>query len=281
MASIVNISPLTSNAEDESLSARGASRSYHQYPQLACNAHHSFQDQPSNTATISTEEVNDEEQQQECSICMFPLSGPPNGQTTYQGLRTLPCSHSFHEECIQRWLGENMQCPLCRAVVDGNEGDARESSRTPSIGPVALDMEYLISSIRPELTRIYGRQLTCLLIVPALLIYNISTSSLVSTYPLFMVIFMNLISTLLVKNMIEEPASMTPLHLARTQEVFSNFPFIRVILIIIIISFMVVETKTVGTLGMIAVLSIGLQLFDELSLISIISPVIFHSRSRR
>ena len=210
---------------------------------------------------------------------MFPLSGPPNGQATYQGLRTLPCRHSFHEECIQRWLGENMICPLCRAVV-GNEGDARESRRTPSI-PVTLDMESLLSSIRPELRRIYGRQLTCLLIVPALLVYNISTSSLVSTYPLFMVVFMNLISILLVKNMIEEPTSMTPLHLARTQEVFSNFPFVRVILIIIILSCMVVETKTVGTLGMIAVLSIGLQLFDELSLISIISPVIFHSRAAR
>ena len=279
MASIVTIAPLTSNAEDEHehLSAHGASRSQHnQYPQLACNAHHSFQDQPS-----SSNEVNDEAQQNECSICMFPLSGPPNGQATYQGLRTLPCRHSFHEECIQRWLGQNTRCPLCRAVVDGNEGDARESRRTPSIERVTLDMESLLSSIRPELRRIYGRQLTCLLIVPALLVYNISTSSLVSTYPLFMVIFMNLISILLVKNMIEDPTSMTPLHLARTQEVFSNFPFVRVILIIIILSFMVVETKTVGTLGMIAVLSIGLQLFDELSLISIISPVIFHSRAAR
>lgn len=45
-----------------------------------------------------------------CQICL----------ESYQAgekLRTLPCLHSFHSRCIQRWLHTNNTCPVCRQRV--------------------------------------------------------------------------------------------------------------------------------------------------------------------
>lgn len=44
-----------------------------------------------------------------CSICWEPI--------TDISLR-LPCRHSFHESCIQRWLDTNASCPVCRHRLD-------------------------------------------------------------------------------------------------------------------------------------------------------------------
>ncbi|KAB0372090.1 hypothetical protein FD755_015882 [Muntiacus reevesi] len=50
-----------------------------------------------------------------CSICI----------TEYiEGniLRILPCSHEFHDHCIDHWLAEHITCPICRRpVVDPSE----------------------------------------------------------------------------------------------------------------------------------------------------------------
>lgn len=47
----------------------------------------------------------------ECAVC---LSDYEDGDM----LRTLPCAHAFHRDCIDRWLGTNPACPLCRVRVD-------------------------------------------------------------------------------------------------------------------------------------------------------------------
>jgi hypothetical protein len=42
-----------------------------------------------------------------CSICLDNF----NEMTI---LRKLICNHSFHIECIEKWLSENTNCPMCR-----------------------------------------------------------------------------------------------------------------------------------------------------------------------
>jgi len=48
--------------------------------------------------------------------CMVCLSEYNDGEA----LRTLPCLHAFHCECIDRWLlsGRSKQCPVCKTDVD-------------------------------------------------------------------------------------------------------------------------------------------------------------------
>lgn len=42
-----------------------------------------------------------------CSICLDNFNEPVI-------LRKLICNHSFHIECIEKWLSENTNCPMCR-----------------------------------------------------------------------------------------------------------------------------------------------------------------------
>jgi len=42
-----------------------------------------------------------------CTICLHEYKSE-------DALRKLPCKHSYHLECIDRWLLQVNQCPLCR-----------------------------------------------------------------------------------------------------------------------------------------------------------------------
>lgn len=44
-----------------------------------------------------------------CSICLCELSSSDD-------LITTTCKHTFHKECINRWICQNDTCPLCRNV---------------------------------------------------------------------------------------------------------------------------------------------------------------------
>lgn len=47
----------------------------------------------------------------ECVICMADLNPE-------DGLRVVtPCSHSFHQACLEQWMDVKMECPTCRAVL--------------------------------------------------------------------------------------------------------------------------------------------------------------------
>ncbi|KAF5756425.1 putative chromatin regulator PHD family [Helianthus annuus] len=53
-----------------------------------------------------------ESQDNECAVC---LSSFEDGQM----IRALPnCKHHFHAECIDKWLGSQTSCPICRHEVE-------------------------------------------------------------------------------------------------------------------------------------------------------------------
>ena len=43
----------------------------------------------------------------ECTICIEEFK---NGDC----LITLPCLHLYHKECIENWLNEELNCPVCK-----------------------------------------------------------------------------------------------------------------------------------------------------------------------
>ena len=43
----------------------------------------------------------------DCTICLEAVT---RGQEVY-----LPCMHSYHSECIRRWLQTQRTCPICRS----------------------------------------------------------------------------------------------------------------------------------------------------------------------
>ena len=59
---------------------------------------------------------------EECCICL-ESSGGGGGDPASQSWRLLPCGHTFHSECISRWLVIRETCPVCRCNVRGNCND--------------------------------------------------------------------------------------------------------------------------------------------------------------
>ena len=49
----------------------------------------------------------------ECSECVVCMNTIKEGDI----IRTLPCFHKYHRQCIDRWLQVKPQCPMCRADI--------------------------------------------------------------------------------------------------------------------------------------------------------------------
>eukprot|EP00656_Telonema_subtile_P030067 TRINITY_DN3309_c0_g1_i6.p2 TRINITY_DN3309_c0_g1~~TRINITY_DN3309_c0_g1_i6.p2 ORF type:complete len:142 (-),score=21.55 TRINITY_DN3309_c0_g1_i6:49-474(-) len=45
--------------------------------------------------------------------CMVCLCEKDKGET----LRTLPCMHDFHKDCVDEWLMQNASCPVCKLDI--------------------------------------------------------------------------------------------------------------------------------------------------------------------
>ncbi|TVT99592.1 hypothetical protein EJB05_55022, partial [Eragrostis curvula] len=58
---------------------------------------------------------------EECAVC---LEGYEDGDA----LRTMPCSHGFHEGCIFGWLRVSRLCPLCRFAMPAESETEEEDS---------------------------------------------------------------------------------------------------------------------------------------------------------
>lgn len=50
----------------------------------------------------------------DCVICLEPMQAQ-------ETMRALPCGHVLHKLCIDRWLGVNAVCPICKKKVFANQ----------------------------------------------------------------------------------------------------------------------------------------------------------------
>jgi len=47
----------------------------------------------------------------ECPICLTNITDDDTKKITQ-------CKHTFHDECLNRWLHDNNSCPLCRTQIN-------------------------------------------------------------------------------------------------------------------------------------------------------------------
>ena len=62
-----------------------------------------------NSFNIELSNLDNMSEQKECTICLTPFAEGGYGEIT-----TLPCLHVFHKECVDPWLAQNGNCPVCR-----------------------------------------------------------------------------------------------------------------------------------------------------------------------
>ncbi|KAF5795315.1 putative transcription factor C2H2 family [Helianthus annuus] len=62
---------------------------------------------------LSEETTDQEKEEEEEDICAICLQEFEVGETCV----ALECNHGYHQECIEKWLQQKNNCPICRAKV--------------------------------------------------------------------------------------------------------------------------------------------------------------------
>eukprot|EP00735_Rhodelphis_limneticus_P006318 TRINITY_DN18708_c0_g1::TRINITY_DN18708_c0_g1_i1::g.20358::m.20358 TRINITY_DN18708_c0_g1::TRINITY_DN18708_c0_g1_i1::g.20358 ORF type:complete len:232 (+),score=15.26,sp/Q8BI21/RNF38_MOUSE/41.00/9e-16,zf-RING_2/PF13639.1/38,zf-RING_2/PF13639.1/1e+03,zf-RING_2/PF13639.1/2.3e+03,zf-RING_2/PF13639.1/1.2e-15,zf-C3HC4/PF00097.20/1.4e+02,zf-C3HC4/PF00097.20/1.9e+03,zf-C3HC4/PF00097.20/4.7e-07,zf-C3HC4_3/PF13920.1/6.4e+02,zf-C3HC4_3/PF13920.1/6.4e+02,zf-C3HC4_3/PF13920.1/2.9e+03,zf-C3HC4_3/PF13920.1/1e- len=76
------------------------------------------------THTFHASHSTEEETHKQCMVCLMDYEEGDE-------LRTLPCFHSFHRDCVDKWLLSNRICPVCKTSIDeiqNHYNDAIEAS---------------------------------------------------------------------------------------------------------------------------------------------------------
>ena len=66
---------------------------------------------------------------EECPICLNDITDDTKKITQ--------CKHTFHDECLTRWLHDNNSCPLCRTHFNFKSNEAIPTP-TPLIVPLSF-----------------------------------------------------------------------------------------------------------------------------------------------
>jgi hypothetical protein len=62
------------------------------------------------TNLFNIQEIEEIDKIKECSICI-------DDYKIGNIIRQLKCSHTFHQNCIDKWLTTNKMCPNCRVII--------------------------------------------------------------------------------------------------------------------------------------------------------------------
>ena len=81
---------------------------------------------PSNQIDINADppeysaiQMEENDSQINCSICLEDMTNVDNQTTT-------TCDHTFHRDCIDRWLARHNTCPVCRTQLHNNPVEGRD-----------------------------------------------------------------------------------------------------------------------------------------------------------
>ncbi len=74
--------------------------------------------------TLPTRQIADGEQSERCVVCLETMGAGEQAAV-------LPCTHTFHSDCVKTWLSVCGTCPVCRYAVEdgGEEEDAEVATR--------------------------------------------------------------------------------------------------------------------------------------------------------
>ncbi len=56
-----------------------------------------------------------------CTICLNKLvwfNAQTQEYTGMDAVLLLPCGHALHEKCINKWLSNHVECPVCRQDLE-------------------------------------------------------------------------------------------------------------------------------------------------------------------
>merc|ERR1711871_453862 len=71
------------------------------------------------TRTLTAEDIKDSSFKEKLDSCVICLDDFAIGDK----IKTLPCKHYYHAECIDRWMSGHKLCPLCNSDIAGSVGN--------------------------------------------------------------------------------------------------------------------------------------------------------------
>ncbi|XP_023733348.1 RING-H2 finger protein ATL16 [Lactuca sativa] len=98
-----------------------------------------------------TESEGEKRSLYECVVCLTDFQ-------EMDTLRVLPsCNHAFHLDCIDIWLQNNANCPLCRLSISGNTRYPKDkiiapssSPQDPQMSPTGRNQDFLVIELGEE-----------------------------------------------------------------------------------------------------------------------------------